>query len=126
MSDDLATVSIESFDDVVVVHLSGEVDIANAGTVQVSIHEAMHNEASGLVLDLTELAYLDSSGIRLVITLHKQLSARRQQLQIVRTDEGVAARLFALVGLDTTLACSRDLADALAQVRARRDQATSS
>jgi anti-anti-sigma factor len=126
VSDDLASVSVEMFDDVVVVHLAGEVDIANAAAVQASIHEAMHNEASGLVLDLSELAYLDSSGIRLVITLQKQLSARRQQLQIVRTDEGVAARLFALVGLDATLACSTDLPDALAAVRDRRDQATSS
>jgi anti-anti-sigma factor len=125
MDDGLAQVTVETRDDVVIVHLAGEVDIANAGAVQSSIHDALDNEMSGLVLDFTELEYLDSSGIRLVITLHKQLGARRQQLQIVRAADGVAARLFALVGLDTAIPFSTTVDDAVDAVRLRRDESTS-
>jgi anti-anti-sigma factor len=80
---DLATVIVEREDDAQVVRLAGEVDISNAPRLEDDISDAMPNDVAGLVLDLTDTAYLDSAGIRMLFELAKRLGGRRQSLELV-------------------------------------------
>ena len=65
-------------DDLVVVALTGEIDLSNASELETAILEAVPNGAGGLVLDASQLGYLDSSGVRLLLSVAGRLSWRGQ------------------------------------------------
>jgi anti-anti-sigma factor len=66
---DLASFRADEREDVIVGELSGEVDLSNAADLERAIAESVPNSARGLVLDLSALTYVDSSGIRLLLSL---------------------------------------------------------
>jgi anti-anti-sigma factor len=70
-------------------HISGEVDIANASTLEAEIADEVSNAAHGLVVDLTDTEYFDSAGIRMLFELRKRLIGRRQTLRVVVPQESV-------------------------------------
>lgn len=80
---ELASLSVERDGAVQIVHLSGEVDISNAGPLEEHISDAVPNDVTGLVLDLSETQYLDSAGIRMLFELAQRLAGRRQSLAVV-------------------------------------------
>lgn len=59
--------------------ISGEIDLENAETVEGQLAEAIPNETTGVLLDLGELDYLDSAGLRVLFAL----AARLEVLQIL-------------------------------------------
>jgi anti-anti-sigma factor len=63
--------------------VTGEIDLSNADDIGAAIALKMPNRARVLVLDLSEVAYLDSAGLRLIFRLHEQLRARSQTLRLV-------------------------------------------
>jgi anti-anti-sigma factor len=79
----LADVHFAVEDQAVVVRLSGEVDGSNAESIGQALDEAVPNHASALVLDLSEMHYLDSAGIRLIFRLHERLRSHGQVLRVV-------------------------------------------
>ena len=52
--------------------LSGEVDLAAAEAVEERIRTALADEPDVLVLDLREVDFLDSSGLRVVLSLDQR------------------------------------------------------
>ena len=66
MSRELSEVEIVVRDGVPVVRVRGEIDLSNADAVLRSIEDAIDDEAPGLVVDLRELEFLDSAGVRLL------------------------------------------------------------
>jgi len=65
------------------VRVHGEVDLSNAQEVSSAIGNAMGQEARGLVVDLSDITYLDSAGVALLLRLAERLRARRRQLYLV-------------------------------------------
>lgn len=55
--------SIDREDDVVTVALRGEVDVLNVGQVRVSLVEALESRPRGIVVDLSGLSFIDSTGL---------------------------------------------------------------
>ena len=49
--------------------LSGEIDLANAAAVEDKIREAVSNQPTTVSVDLTDLTYMDSAGIRILFGL---------------------------------------------------------
>jgi anti-anti-sigma factor len=86
---ELATVMVETQGDVQVARVAGEVDISNATQLQSDISGIVRNDAAGLVLDLSNIHYLDSAGIRMLFELRKRLTGRRQSLRVVVPRESV-------------------------------------
>jgi STAS domain len=50
-------------DGVVVVHLVGELDLASAGRLRAALHHLYREGTTSLVLDLSRLAFVDSTGV---------------------------------------------------------------
>ena len=75
---ELASFAAEGTDDVIVGALSGEVDLSNAAELERATADAVPNSARGLVLDLSAVSYIDSSGVRLVLSLAGSLRWRGQ------------------------------------------------
>lgn len=65
------------------VRLLGEIDLSNAAEVLGTIEEAVPNDVSALVLDLSETSYMDSAGVQVLFRLVDRLGSRRQRLRLV-------------------------------------------
>ena len=84
----------------VVATLTGEIDRLNAADVEAQVEAAVAAGAVGLVLDLSDVSYLDSSGVHLVHALARALRRRGQRLVLVRPRRRTPAAVLALTGID--------------------------
>jgi anti-anti-sigma factor len=98
----------------VVITLSGEVDRLNAGSTRERIEQAVEAGAIGLVVDLTNVAYLDSSGVHLLHALARGLGRVGQRLVLVRPRRRTPADVLALTGIGEIAPMHDDLDSALA------------
>jgi anti-sigma B factor antagonist len=81
--DRLSDVDFEARDDdVLVARIGGEVDGSNAVELGRALGEKLPSSAHGLVVDLSDVAYMDSAGIELLFALARRLGDRRQRLAL--------------------------------------------
>ncbi len=90
---------IETERGIVYVSLSGDVDLSNVPEVRRQIGAAVSNQALGLVLDLSEVDYLDSAGMHLVHSLRADLRRHGQQLALVIPADSVINDALRLAGI---------------------------
>jgi stage II sporulation protein AA (anti-sigma F factor antagonist) len=95
----LADLHITRRDGVIVVSVTGEIDASNAGDLRAAVIDATPNDALGVVLDLSEVNYIDSAGIHLLYRLGDSLRARGQTLRIVIPPESAASDTLRLAGV---------------------------
>ena len=81
----------------VVVVPVGEIDLATIDQLESEI-EAAAGESTQLVLDLRDISFMDSAGLRLVLQCSRRLAEAGGALTVVRGTREVQ-RLFDLVGL---------------------------
>lgn len=86
-------------DSSVVLVLEGELDPHTAPTLQAVLDRNLAGEQSSLLLDLTALKFIDSSGLRVLIDAHNSLRERDGGL-VVRNPSSTAQRLFEITKLD--------------------------
>jgi len=98
---------------VVVARMSGEVDMSNATEMVAAIGSAATNQMTGVVLDLSDVEYLDSAGIHLVFTLRENLRARGQEMRLVVGSQSPVNDALRLAGVSGLMVTSPDLSDAL-------------
>jgi anti-sigma B factor antagonist len=88
--------------DVHAIRLFGELDLASAGAVQAELERAEAGDARSLLLDLSGLTFMDSTGVRLVVTAHARSRADADRLALVRGPAAVQ-RVFEICGVDGLL-----------------------
>jgi anti-sigma B factor antagonist len=93
---------VRELDGTIQVSLIGELDISEIEGVQEVIGTAEAKRPQVLVLDLRELEFLDSSGIRLVVEADLRAQREQRRLVIVRGPEPVH-RVFTIALLDHRL-----------------------
>jgi anti-anti-sigma factor len=81
-----------------VVTLVGELDPHTSPLLEREIDEGLSGGAQRLVLDLAELRFIDSSGLRVIIKAYKELEKRGGEL-ILRSPNETAMRLFEITDL---------------------------
>lgn len=64
-----------------VARVTGEIDLANAPRLHEEVL-AMAGDVVGLVVDLTEVPYLDSAGVKVLFQLARELRQRDQSLLV--------------------------------------------
>lgn len=79
----------------IVFSLEGEVDLSNAGAVEEEIRQSLDDD-SRIVIDLSDTAYLDSAGLRLLFSLARSLGER---LSLVVPEGSSLRRVVTMVGL---------------------------
>lgn len=110
---ELVELEIEERGEMVVAHLTGELDIAGAPGMGDRIHDAVPTSARGLVVDLTGLDFIDSSGIAMLFGLARKLGSRRQALSVVARSGGPVSRVLELVEFDQAAPVHETLDEAL-------------
>jgi anti-anti-sigma factor len=95
----IADLKIRTHDRVIIVTVTGEVDMSNANDLRAAILEATPNDALGLALDFTSLDYIDSAGIHLLYRLGENLRSRGQTLRVVIPPVSPASAALRLAGV---------------------------
>ena len=99
---------IETDDGRARVALSGELDISSAARVEEQLATVQAESPELLVLDLRELQFMDSTGLRLIVRADEAARAGGTRFVIVRGPEAVQ-RVFQIVGLDERLDMTDDV-----------------
>jgi anti-sigma B factor antagonist len=99
-----------------VVELDGDIDLARAPALREELRRGVGNEDSGLVVDLSEVRYLDSAGVNALFEVAADLAARRLRLVVVVPEGGLLDRVVELVDLRAVAGVERSVADAVASV----------
>jgi anti-anti-sigma factor len=102
--------------DVVVADVDGEVDLSNTAALEGRVVAELGAGVRALVLDLQDVRHLDSSGIRLLHRLLRDLSSRGQRLRALGPAASGPATVLALTGMNTVLPFDADLPAALAAI----------
>ena len=76
--------------------VSGEIDLANAAAVEDELREAVSQQSTTVSVDLTDLTYLDSAGIRILFTLASRLQALWIVLELIVPLDSPTRRLIEL------------------------------
>jgi anti-sigma B factor antagonist len=83
----------------VVIAPEGEVDIARIAEFRGALSDAAGADAARLVVDLSRVSFIDSSGLGALVELHHRLERGRRQLAVVAPGGTAAAVLIDLAGL---------------------------
>lgn len=106
------SVSTENIDDIVVVNVTGEVDAHTADQVRSAI-EAGIAPGARLLVDLSGVSFLDSTGLGVFVTVLKHLREQDGSLDLVVTSPRVM-KVFELTGLDVLIPIHENREAALA------------
>ena len=109
-------VTIAGDDGVVVASLSGEIDLSNAAEITDALLGGVPNEALGLVIDLSEVSYLDSAGVRMLAELDHRLGWRAQVLRVVAPDASRSRRVLEIAGLERVLSLDTSVVTARSSI----------
>ncbi|MFC7640459.1 STAS domain-containing protein [Streptosporangium lutulentum] len=102
--------------DTLIVALSGELDYDNAEVLRAQILVLLTGEHRCLVLDLAELAFCDSTGIRIFLALRALIDERGGVIALTDLHPRLV-RAFQMTGLVRFFAVHPTRADALAVLR---------
>jgi anti-anti-sigma factor len=106
---------------VVVVRLTGEIDLANAAAIYHDLVNEVGHDALGLVVDLTEVEYLDSAGLQLLSRIAGRLAPRRQGFRVVAGDASPVRRVLTLSGFESYVPVVPTVELAVKQIRTLED-----
>ena len=100
---DIADVRFTSAGQVPVAHVFGEIDLSNAGLIRRAIELGSTNQELGLIVDLSEVRFLDSSGIHMLFDLSRRCAERQQSFAIVVPPDSRVRRSLDLGGVLASL-----------------------
>ena len=105
------------------VSVSGELDLHTAGCLQARIEEADTVGAGTVLVDLSEIGFIDSSALEVLVRESKRLESRGHSLVLV-TNDPRTRRILEVTGLDRVLRTYATLQDALTELAPEPSQLT--
>jgi anti-sigma B factor antagonist len=91
-----------SEDGVELVLVEGEVDIASASRLISVLNSSVAEAIKSVVVDLTRVGFMDSTGLALLINAHRRLSLRRKGFAVV-CPPGHLLKVFEITDMIETL-----------------------
>lgn len=85
--------------DMVRIAVSGEIDLMSAPDFKKRLYEAVGEGGTDVVLDCSELAYIDSTGLGILLGVLKRVRMTNHQVHICNLKESIR-KLFRITGLD--------------------------
>lgn len=104
-----------SSDGVDIVKVSGDIHLSTAPQFRERLATIIGNGDGRLVLDLTAVEFIDSTGLSVLLAGLRMVSQRHGHMALVCRNPTVL-RLFEITSLDTTFAIFADLPAAVARV----------
>ncbi|MBV8332586.1 MAG: STAS domain-containing protein [Candidatus Eremiobacteraeota bacterium] len=113
MSQDELHIDLKTEDggELLIFKLRGSLDLATSPTVRAALMEATEKGKRDLVVDLTQLEFLDSTGLGALIGAHRRSTEHGGTFRLIVSD-GPIARLLNITGLIRVFAVYHTLDDA--------------
>jgi anti-sigma B factor antagonist len=105
-------IAITLHDNIVVLNVSGTLDMVTAPQLTKSIQHELRNQPVAVIVDLTDLEFLASAGMTVLLTAHGEIDESAQFAVVA--DGPAVARPMRLVGVDKLLMMHTTLDAALA------------
>ncbi len=96
-----------------VVRLKGELDIATVDDLRDDLRKARHAYGEHVILDLTDLEFMDSKGLSVIVGCHKAVTANGGSLALV-APRPIVRRTLEITGLSGRLPVFDSVEDAVA------------
>jgi len=93
-----------------VITVSGEVDLATSPNLDSEIIAAIESGSNSVVIDLTAVSFMDSSGLGVIVRGLKRCREADKNLDLVITNERVL-KVFGITGLDQVIPIHGSLED---------------
>jgi anti-anti-sigma factor len=104
-------VSVERAGSTAIVRLAGELDLATAPELTDVLH-GLEPGCKRIILDVTGLDFIDSTGLRLAVMEHDRASADGFEF-VITGATGAVLKVLRLTGLDVSLPLAPDIASVL-------------
>ncbi len=96
------SVELQQRDSALVASLSGELDMAAGERFERVLQRLADGALKDVVIDLRELSFMDSTGLRMLLEADRTAREQRLRLWIIRGGEAVD-RVFRMTGMDKVL-----------------------
>jgi anti-sigma B factor antagonist len=110
----LARLQVERRGDTAVARVAGDIDLSNAADVRTALEDAADPDVSGLVVDLSETGYVDSSGVSLLVGLANDYAVRRRRVVVAARPGSAVRRVLDIVQIGQVAPVYDSADDALA------------
>lgn len=113
MSQDELSIDLKTEDggDLLIFKLRGSLDLATSPTVRAALMDATEKGKKNLVVDLTQIEFLDSTGLGALIGAHRRATEHGGSFRVI-VSEGPIARLLNITGLIRVFSVFHTLDDA--------------
>jgi anti-sigma B factor antagonist len=104
--------------DVYVVRVAGEVDMSHEEELRNELRTAVEADATGIVVDLTECEFIDSSAIRALLLSReeKRPNQNAESLAVAASSDQIL-RILSVMGLDQVLPIAPTVGEATSALR---------
>ncbi|HLI55419.1 MAG TPA: SpoIIE family protein phosphatase [Actinomycetota bacterium] len=106
---------------IAIARLVDELDASNVIEVGAALANSVRKDQWGLVMDMADLRYIDSSAMRLLVEVKRRLDRRRQSLWAVVPAESPVRRVLDLTGITGVLPVAQTVAEAVNAIRRERE-----
>jgi anti-anti-sigma factor len=96
------TIRVHTEGDPYLISLVGELDVSNTAALDAELQRAEESSADRIVLDLSRVEFIDSSGLELLVNARRRSDPDPDRLRI-RPGSDPVTRLLALTGIDEFL-----------------------
>ena len=103
-------IEMTSNSDYQVITVSGEVDLATSPELDVAIIGALESGTQSLVIDLSDVSFMDSSGLGVIVRGLKRCREADKDLDLVISNERVL-KVFGITGLDQVIPIHASIED---------------
>lgn len=106
-------IRMKASEDVCVVSLAGKLDSLSASACESTLKQAVAEGNIRFILDLSELSYISSAGLRVLLAIAKQLKARGGKVSLANLQSNVR-EVFEMTGFISIFAVHESVDAALA------------
>nr|WP_042193743.1 STAS domain-containing protein [Kibdelosporangium sp. MJ126-NF4]CEL20887.1 Anti-sigma F factor antagonist (spoIIAA-2); Anti-sigma B factor antagonist RsbV [Kibdelosporangium sp. MJ126-NF4]CTQ98308.1 Anti-sigma F factor antagonist (spoIIAA-2); Anti-sigma B factor antagonist RsbV [Kibdelosporangium sp. MJ126-NF4] len=103
--------AVDRHDRSTVVHLVGEIDIGTVQTLEEAVRAGMGSVAPVVILDLADVTFLGSIGLRVLVMAHNEATTAGRTLRVV-DGSPIVHRVLQISGLSQLLALYPTVDDA--------------
>ncbi len=102
----------QNYNDVTVVELHGDIDGETAESLRSAITEIIAGQRAGVVLNMSEVEFIDSQGLELLLWVRDYCRQNRVALRLAGLGENCAT-ILAITRLQDEFDCHAELAEAV-------------
>lgn len=105
-------INTQNYNGVTVVELQGEIDGDATDSLKNIVTETVSNEVTGIVLNMSDVSFIDSKGLELLLWVRDYCRRNKTQLRLAALDENCAT-ILEITRLETEFDRHAELAKAV-------------